>query len=232
MSGTMEDYQAALRASVVYFPVVGGMLGLFTGCVFVLGCKVWSPMIAALIAIGLEAWITGAFHEDALADATDALGGGWTREQVLEILKDSRHGTYGVMALIIGVGLRIATIASLSGAWSIVVIGTSAAVGRWAILWMMASLPPINDRHTMARDVGSQPGLKTILGGAVLPFILGSLLLVWSPARVVVALTASIVLTFLFSRYIKKRVGGITGDFLGCTCYLVQLICLTCFAIK
>lgn len=230
MSGTMEDYQVALRASVVYFPVVGGFLGLFTGAVFLVGCQLWAPLVAALLAIGLEAWITGAFHEDALADATDALGGGWTREQVLEILKDSRHGTYGVMALVVGVGLRVATIASLSGAWSILVIGASAAIGRWAILWMMAALPPIEDRHTMARDVGSQPGLRTILQGSVMPLLLGIGLLCFSPLRVVVALAASGLLTFLFARYIQRRVGGITGDFLGCTCYLVQLVCLLSLA--
>jgi adenosylcobinamide-GDP ribazoletransferase len=178
------------------------------------------------MAIAMEAMLTGAFHEDALADATDALGGGWTREQVLEILKDSRHGTYGVLALLIGVTLRIAAVASLSTTWAILIIAAAASIGRWAILWMMAMVPPIEDRHTMARDVGSQPGIQSIVLGGILPIAFAITLLWWSPSRIVIALIASAILTFYLAYYFKKRVGGITGDFLGCTCYLVQLVIL------
>jgi adenosylcobinamide-GDP ribazoletransferase len=232
MSGTMEDYQVALRASVVYFPIVGGLIGVTTGAIFFLGSQLWPPLIAAIVAIAIEACLTGAFHEDALADATDALGGGWTREQVLEILKDSRHGTYGVLALVIGVSLRIVTVATLPPTWAVLIIAASASIGRWAILWMMAMVPPIEDRHTMARDVGSQPGVKTIVLGGILPILLAIALLVWSPSLVLIALIASVILTLYLAYYFKKRVGGITGDFLGCTCYLVQLVILLVATIR
>ena len=93
------DHRLALQKSVRFFPLVGLMIGCFTSVVFSSVSFVWSTAVAACIAIAAESWLTGAFHEDAFADATDALGGGWTKERVLEILKDSRHGTFGVLAL-------------------------------------------------------------------------------------------------------------------------------------
>ena len=163
MSGSMVQTQSALQASVVYFPLVGVLIGLSTTLTFCVSSYFWSPWIAAILAIAAEAILTGAFHEDALADATDALGGGWTREQVLEILKDSRHGTYGVLALVVGVSLRIALIANLGWPMAWLAIPFSSGIGRWSILIMMHGLEPISDRHTMARDVGAKPGARTIL---------------------------------------------------------------------
>ena len=243
MSGTMDTYKAALQASVVYFPLVGVLIGLFTATInWTAGCF-WSPLVAAILAVATEALLTGAFHEDALADATDALGGGWTREQVLEILKDSRHGTYGVLALVLGVSLRIALISNLSWSMAWLVIPFSAAMGRWSILILMRRLEPITDRHTMVRDVGAKPSLKALFYSALYPIaVLGLVLCVhyltldaWdSPLRLFVpfglglglAVVSSLLMTWYYARLVQRRVGGVTGDFLGSNCYLVQLVSL------
>jgi len=242
MSGTMDQYQTALRASVVYFPVVGVLIGIFTAGMYgAFGCF-WSPLVAAILCVGLEAWLTGAFHEDALADATDALGGGWTREQVLEILKDSRHGTYGVLALVIGVSLRIALISNCDLTMAFLAIPFSAGIGRWSILVLMKRLEPITDRHTMARDVGSRPSLKTIGLGAIAPVVAFFAILtccqfmqttdsepsIWWNAILgfFLVLLATVLTTWYYVRLIERRVGGVTGDFLGSNCYLVQLVSL------
>jgi adenosylcobinamide-GDP ribazoletransferase len=227
MSGTMEDYQQMLRASVVYFPIVGGCIGLVTGLLFVLFSQAWVPMIAAALALAIEAILTGAFHEDALADSADGLGGGWTREQVLEIMKDSRHGTYGVVALVLGLFLRVATISVLPVNVAFLFIAFSSSIGRWAILLMMHWIPAITDRETLVKDVGSQASFQVVQFGAIVPLALGVVLcFVGYLASVVLAVTSVIVVVLLLRNYFQKRLGGVTGDLLGCTCYLAQLVAL------
>lgn len=242
MSGSMVQTQSALRASVVYFPLVGVLIGVSTTITYCVSSYFWTPLIAAILAIAAEAFLTGAFHEDALADATDALGGGWTREQVLEILKDSRHGTYGVLALVVGVSLRIALIANLGWPMAWLAIPFSSGIGRWSILIMMHRMEPITDRHTMARDVGAKPSARTILISAVGPvaafgIALGCAcaladgtsflyLLTDASVRFLMAVSFSLLMTWYYARLIHRRVGGVTGDFLGANCYLVQLVSL------
>ena len=242
MNASMMQTQSALRASVVYFPVVGVLIGVSTTITYWVSSYFWSPLIAAILAIAAESLLTGAFHEDALADATDALGGGWTREQVLEILKDSRHGTYGVLALVVGVSLRIALIANLNWPMAWLAIPFSSGVGRWSILILMHSLEPITDRHTMARDVGVKLSTRTILLGAIAPMAAFGIalgcacaladgtsflyLLTDASVRFLMAVSFSLLMTWYYARLIHRRVGGVTGDFLGANCYLVQLVSL------
>ena len=233
------DFREALKASLLFFPLVGVFIGLVTTSVYLAACIGWSTWIAAMIAVGIEAWLTGAFHEDAFADATDALGGGWTREQVLEILKDSRHGTYGVLALVLGVSLRVALISQCDWIDAWLIIPFSAGLGRWSILALMVRLEPILDRHTLVRDIGAKPSLRTVLGGLAAPLIgYGALGLVFlgmgadqtaaavlipSCVAMLLSLAGAVLVTFLYGGMIQRRVGGVTGDFLGSNCYLVQL---------
>ena len=242
MSCSRDQYPSALRASVVYFPIVGVFIGVSTTITYCISSYFWSPLIAATLAVAAEALITGAFHEDALADATDALGGGWTREQVLEILKDSRHGTFGVLALVIGVLLRIALIANLSWPMAWLAIPFSAGIGRWSILLLMSRLEPITDRPTMARDVGTKPSARTILLSALGPIVAFGIAFCCScdfetGATLVhalkdtgvgffLAILVSLLMTWYYARLVHRRVGGVTGDFLGANCYLVQLVSL------
>ena len=242
MRCSMDQYPLALQASVVYFPVVGVLIGVSTTITYFISSCLWSPLIAATLAVAVEALITGAFHEDALADATDALGGGWTRDQVLEILKDSRHGTFGVLALVIGVLLRIALIANLNWPMAWLALPFSAGIGRWSILLMMNRLEPITDRHTLARDVGTKPNAKTILLGTVGPIIafgiaIGCIcsfetdatlaqLLKDAGVGFLWAILFSLLMTWYYARLVHRRIGGLTGDFLGANCYLVQLVSL------
>ena len=242
ISGSIVQTQLALRASVVYFPLVGVLIGVFTTITYCVFSYFWSPLIAAILAIAAEAFLTGAFHEDALADATDALGGGWTRKQVLEILKDSRHGTFGVLALVVGVSLRIALIANLGWPMAWLAIPFSSGIGRWSILILMHQLEPITDRHTMARDVGARPSARAILISAVGPVAAFGIALGYSCAledgtsftylltdasvRFLIAVLFSLLMTWYYARLVYRRVGGVTGDFLGANCYLVQLVSL------
>ena len=95
--------EAQLAAATPYFPVVGIGIGLVTGLVFELACLGFGPLIAAVLALACGVLLTGAFHEDGFADVCDGFGGGYTKERVLEIMKDSRVGAFGA----IGIGLLL-----------------------------------------------------------------------------------------------------------------------------
>jgi adenosylcobinamide-GDP ribazoletransferase len=227
-----DEYRHRLQRSITYFPLVGLLIGLATCLVMQVGLRFCSALTAALLALAFEAWVTGAFHEDAWADSIDALGGGWTKEQILAILKDSRHGTYGVISLVLGVGLRASLLISIPPDQLWFVLPWSACMGRWSILVMMSLLPPIADRPTMSRDVGGQAsfsqlflslglvtvviGFAALMSGAMSPF----LDLWWR--GIIVSLAA----TGWWIWMIHRRVGGTTGDFLGANCFFVQLAVL------
>lgn len=227
---TAEQYAKTLRSGVVYFPLVGGLIGFVTATVVLglsLGVSVW---VAALLALGCEALLTGAFHEDAFADTFDAFGGGWTRERVLEIMKDSRLGTYGTLALVIGVSVRAACLVELlsqyNWQWACSSIVASAALGRLAIVAIMATTSPITDRNSQAKDVSGTQTWKTFFIALVAS---SPLWIMWSwlggyQAVVTILFTAGIL--YCYRAYILRRVGGTTGDLLGCSAYLAQLAIL------
>ena len=230
--GTMEKpveyYHTALKKSVIYFPVVGGLVGLLTAIVLVSGVKVGLPfLVAALIALGIEAALTGAFHEDAFADTCDALGGGWTRAQVLEIMKDSRLGTYGTLALVIGVGCRAAAIASIVsnwGWWTPLPVMSAASLGRIAIVVMMATTSPIANRESQAKDVSGMQTHKQVWIASGLSAVFWLPWVVVNFPAALLSCLAAIAVFLWFRNVILTRVGGTSGDLLGCTAFLIQLI--------
>ena len=87
----------SLRDCPRYFPLVGGMIAVITIGLIGVSSMIWPFWLVVLVALTLELRLTGAMHEDAVADCCDAFGGGWTRDLVLEIMEDSRLGTYGVL---------------------------------------------------------------------------------------------------------------------------------------
>ncbi|WP_417745478.1 adenosylcobinamide-GDP ribazoletransferase [Rosistilla oblonga] len=223
-----DQYRLALRRSVLFFPIVGGFVGLFTAVTFATLLLAGVPaLVSALVAVGFEALLTGAFHEDAFADTCDALGGGWTRDQVLEIMKDSRLGTYGTIALVAGVGARAAAIAAMGETdirWSIVAIVAAAAIGRIAIVVMMATTSPIDDRASQARDVAGSQTLKTVIAATLASLPFWSAWLMLSPSCAAASMLVSAITLIWFRRKIMRRIGGTTGDLLGASGFLIQLV--------
>jgi len=224
---------ADLMRAPVFFPLVGGAIGTFTATLAYGGCQIWPPWIAIMVAIAAELLLTGALHEDALADFFDAFGGGWNREEILRILKDSRIGGFGALALLVGVLIRSGCLYSLlsstaANATSIFFASTiaSAAIGRWTIVLTMSFVGPAPGRESLSRMI-----FPEVSGGN----------LAWSSLVVVLPLAAwgwlapfnclaavLILLLFIpgFIRFVRVRLGGMTGDCLGCECYLAQLVIL------
>jgi len=230
---------SAIAASVVYFPLVGGLIGAFVAFATCGAAQVWPLWLAVIVVLSLEAMITGALHEDALADICDAFGGGWSREQILMILKDSRLGTYGVLGLGLAVALRatgtVAIVQNLGVAhwpvWCTALI-TSSAVGRWAMVVTMAILPPLASRHSLAIDIGSRVTPWQV-GVASLWLLPGAgILCLYLPLQCALAggLFALVLVGYL--QLVRQRLGGTTGDCIGCFGYVAHVIVLLALAAR
>jgi adenosylcobinamide-GDP ribazoletransferase len=192
------------------FPLVGAILGLIAGGTGLALLALGLPAIAgAGLVVGVQIMLTGGLHEDGLADTADGVWGGQTRDRRLEIMKDSAVGTYGVLALILSVGLRWSALAHLLAAGLLPLLA-AAALSRAGLPVLMSILPHAR-ADGLSRTVG-RPAHGTAALSVLLGLVIGWLAL--GPAVVVAALAAGIsaLATGLLA---LRKIGGQTGDVLG-----------------
>jgi adenosylcobinamide-GDP ribazoletransferase len=218
-----------------YWPFTGWLTGGVTAGVYGLASLAFPPEASMLLALGSRVWLTGGLHEDGLADFADGMGGGRTRQQVLEMMKDSSTGTYGLLALIFYMALRVALTASLAGSREVVCLVLFAADvwGKWNASQIINWLPyarkadesksktAYERMSTAAYWAGFLAGLWPIAG-----------IVVWGvmddsrrqlPWLAVAAAMASLLTARWLAMYMKRRIGGYTGDCCGATFLLCEL---------
>jgi len=221
--------RAALARARLWFPLVGGLVGAITALVVCGAELLWPRLVAVLLALIVEALVTGAFHEDAVADFCDAMGGGRTREHKLEILRDSRIGSYGALGLGLAVGLRAALLAVLPAPLLAPALIAAGAGGRWTILVVMALVDPVPGRDGLA---AGQRGLGW--AGVTGALLLAAPALGWAawlvPLPLGCGLAACLVFALLHARLLRRKLGGSTGDSLGFASYAGSLIVLLALA--
>jgi adenosylcobinamide-GDP ribazoletransferase len=170
------------------------------------------PNLAALLALAATALVTGALHEDGLADTADGLGGGRTRERKLEIMRDSRIGTYGVCALVLSFGLRWSALATIAdpSLVAFALLSTHAAA-RAGVPAFMLLVPPARP-DGLSASAGSPPGRS-----AAIAFALGTLALALAlgPGKALIGLILLTLAGLLLARLAIRQIGGQTGDVLG-----------------
>jgi adenosylcobinamide-GDP ribazoletransferase len=202
---------AELSRAVVWFPVVGGLIGATVGGVAA-GLGELVPMaVAAAVAVLFGIALTGAFHEDGLADTADALAGGWTREQRLEILEDPRHGSYGVAALCGSIVLRVVAVASLGQADAFIGLVAAHSLARGVAVVTMAVVPLAKPDGLGAGYARSVTAGRAVLAGLLAVTIAALATGWWSGPLAATALVAAAVVAF----FAVRAIGGITGDVLG-----------------
>lgn len=208
---------------VPWFPVVGALIGVVVGGVAVLGTELVPPLVGAAVAVTVGLLVTGAFHEDGLADIADAFGGGWTVERRLEILKDSRHGTYGVAALTASIVLRVTAAGSIADPASLLTAFIAAhTLGRSAAVVAMRCARPATDSGlgvsaaTALRPVPTAVGLG--VGMAVVGLVGG-----WWLGPFLVAVLVGTALTVALA---VRKIGGLAGDVLGAVEQVVECLVL------
>lgn len=224
---TIAHSDQSLQHSRCYFPLVGLLIGLVSAGSFLLAAFVWNTMIAILISMFLSIWITGAFHEDGLADSMDALGGGWTKDRILEIMKDSRIGTFGTVALILILSFKFAaswTIAQKSAhSFAITLI-----FAHTASRYLTSSLVDFMQYSGAGPGSRSKPMASTPLPALYrLPGLLAliiSTIPFYDTPLLLLGFFPALFVCIYWSSFIKKWIEGYTGDTLGALQQLTEVI--------
>ena len=205
----------AARASPRWYPAAGVLIGLITGVIYWGAVLVFPPLIAVLVSVAAGLIVTGGLHEDGFADACDGLGGVRPRERVLEIMRDSRIGTYGVLGLGLMLATKVAAVSVLPAVAVPFVLIAGHAASRAAMLWVMASSDYVRGSGAASAVAGGidqravQTGLVTT-ALACLP-----LLFVLPFLSVVMGLAGLAAGHYAMRHRFERRLGGYTGDCLG-----------------
>ena len=223
--------EGALAWAAAWFPAVGSLLGLGAAFAFA-GLGRAGSMVASVATVAFLALVTGAFHEDGLADSADALGGAFDRAKLFAILKDSRIGSFGATALILVLLLRIVALATL-GPMTTGGLLLGQTVSRTTLVWLMTLLPYVTPAETAypSRLVCARLIHALLASGFALfaasALVFGNLL----PLRgTLFALLASLLVAAVCGWRFHVRAGGLTGDFLGATQQLTDAAILVALA--
>jgi adenosylcobinamide-GDP ribazoletransferase len=219
--------EISIQRSAVWFPLVGWVIGSVTGIFFYFLSQGIPALPAAAMSILFSTLITGGFHQDGLADTFDGLVGGWNTEDRLRILKDSRHGTYGVLSITLQLIIQVSLLSTLSPKVGALAIITAHTLGRLVpIYFMLAPAVPSHEGMgaTYSRAVGARDVLaSTLLTVALLFGLIGAHLFIAA------AIVAIVGLVFLV--YVKKKISGVLGDVLGASEQIAESFILLYFVV-
>ena len=230
VTGRLADWvgfsPAMLASAAAHFPAAGWLVGGFTAAVLTGAGELWPPAVAAVLATAAGLWLTGAFHEDGLADTADGLGGTVGAQRSLEIMRDSRIGTYGAAALTLALLLKTTLLSNLldhgAGTAAAVVV-VAHVVSRFAVLLARLGLPYVGGTDGKAKPMAgvSSPGGYLVATAWALPAA-GVAALALQAGSLWLLLGAALPAAYL-RQMLRRRLGGVTGDGLGATQQVAEL---------
>lgn len=236
----LPDYQSSdLNKASRYFPLIGYIVGGLSALTFLVSATLWTIEIAVLASLLIGVLITGAFHEDGLADACDGFGGGWSKTKILDIMKDSRIGTYGSVALIFLFALKFWVLHSLfsqtilleQNALVVLLFITYHALARLTAISISFVIPySREDASSKSKPISQASSWKEVTGAflfGLLP-LLGLVFLVdW---KVLLVLLPLLGVFWYAKNYFLKWLDGYTGDCLGAVEQIAECIILLTFS--
>ena len=222
--GRETDARSELAAAAWVFPFVGALLGGIAGAAFAAALALGLPyLVAALIALGTIIFVTGALHEDGLADTADGLGGGSTPEARLTIMRDSRIGAYGTLALIFTILMKASALAAFLDPWSAaMVLIAAASLSRGVLPWLMMQLP-LASKTGIAAASGT-PSRRTAAAAAIVGSILALVCL--GPTMGLLAAALAALAAWVGAQLARRFLGGYNGDLLGAVQQAAELMVL------
>lgn len=221
-----------LHQSSRHFPVVGLLVGVLCALVFWLTSSVFTPLIGAVISTVFGIKLTGAFHEDGLADTCDGLGGGLTRERTLTIMKDSRLGTYGTLGLVSALLIKVTLLAAMPINVAIIALIIGHSASRLLCVSLIALLPYGGEiEHAKAKPMAQQltraqamiAGGWLLLGIMVVVSVFPTTIAKVGMEKWLLALILALIATDYMRRLLRRRLQGYTGDGLGATQQLSEV---------
>jgi adenosylcobinamide-GDP ribazoletransferase len=211
-----------LIGAVRYFPAIGLIVGASGAAVMWLAALVLPAPLPAIFSTAVTILMTGAMHEDGLADTSDGLGGGATRERALEIMKDPRIGVFGAIALILMLLLKIASLSVMPLWTALTALVAAHAFSRFCAVLVIATGRYVGsgERSRSAPVVG-----RVSIGDVLIAALFGVPALALLGPRVIVAAVVALALAGSLSRWCMRRIGGYTGDTLGATQQIAEIGC-------
>ncbi len=210
--------EADLNKSTRFFPLVGVLVGAVGALIFWLSNRLLPLEVAVLLSMAATILLTGAFHEDGLADAIDGLGGGWTREQVLTIMVDSRIGSYGAVGLLL---ILLTKYQALS--YQMAIFVPVSMIAGHALSRLCAVLVMFTQSYVKAEGKSKPLATQLNVTELMIATFFGLLPLAFLETKFLAALLPVAVVWLWFSAKIKTRIGGYTGDCLGAMQQLTEV---------
>jgi len=223
VGGFYQFQREDLSHSVIYFPVVGMLVGLISGIVLITSHHFLPTSIAVLLCMVAMVAITGGMHEDGLADAADGLFGGGNSAGYLEIMKDSRLGTFGALALWFSLTAKLLLLSALVtwSAWlAFAALVVANALGRGACVALLYFYPYVRVEGSKAKLFGNRLTRRELLQALAIALVLAFVILT-RPA--VLCVFAATLFPSLAGMYFSRKIGGVTGDCLGAANQIVEL---------
>ncbi len=222
-----------LNRSARYFPLVGSVVGVVAAAVLWAASLLFPPVVAVLLSMTATLLMTGGFHEDGLADTWDALGGAVDRERALAIMKDSRIGSYGALALLAVLGLKAAALTALAGTGMALVTPVlllAHTASRAAAVTLIRVLPYAGDlAHAKAKPLARSVSVIEVTVAIGWALLFAAVLVAQNPSQIAhagMALLVAAAGTLWSFCWLRARLGGYTGDTLGATQQLTELAML------
>jgi len=202
-----------LNKATRYFPLIGWIVGGFCALVFYGASFYLSKEVSLILSFIVSILITGAFHEDGFADVCDGFGGGWTKEKILDIMKDSRVGAYGVIGIICLFLLKFYLLLSIETRLIPLILFSAHAYSRFCAATFILTHNYVRENE----DSKAKPVAKSLsISNFIIAAIFGiSALLVFKCFEIFILLIPVYIIKILLGRYFKKWIGGYTGDCLG-----------------
>ncbi len=204
---------SALTTACRCFPLIGVLIGGLSATIFLIAYFTGLPLLlAALLCVATQILLTGALHEDAIGDVADGFGGGTTREKKLEIMRDSRVGTYAVVMLILMIGMKVVAISSFENPFlGFSAILAASVCSRGAMVWAMHLMPTARKDGLGAK--AGKPALTSALWALVFTVLIP--LIVLDPFLASIGLLAAFLAALILGFIAYRQIGGQSGDVLG-----------------
>jgi adenosylcobinamide-GDP ribazoletransferase len=209
-----------LPKATVYLPLVGWLVGSITALSFYLADLLWTQVTAVILALIVGIFLTGAFHEDGFADVCDGFGGGWGKQRILEIMKDSYIGAYGVLGLVLIFLLKVSLLGSMLAYAVPLVLLAGHSISRLPPLLLMRFYDYARNNDSKAAGAVYKPNLQELAIAtaiALLPLVL-------LPAFCVLAIIPVLGINWYLGHYFHRYIGGYTGDCLGASQQIAETV--------
>ncbi len=219
-----------VAASFAWFPIVGFVLGAALSAEDWILAHVFAQVIRSVLIIVSLTVVTGAVHLDGLADTADALGAGRDRERALDILRDSRVGTFGASAIFFDLTLKILALSTLAGHRRYAALLLAPMLARWAMVLVASGMPYLRSSgsgSTLLGNKGKSLGLRAVL---VAIFTLVAMLMLGALRAVALAGAVAIAIVLATRLFYWRWLGGVTGDLIGACGELVEIAVLVTMA--